>query len=80
MQTFTKLLSLSAAMAICGTTLHAAGDDKMVQSIMELRSEVEALYTQIDNNKDAYKAQMKSYALQISDNEAQINRESYNFV
>jgi F0F1-type ATP synthase membrane subunit b/b' len=49
--------------------------DEMVKSIMELRSDVESLYTQIDDNKEAYKAQMKSYALQISDNEAQINRQ-----
>ena len=47
----------------------------MIDSIMELRSDVESLYTQIDDNKDAYKSQMKSYALQISDNEAQINRQ-----
>lgn len=50
-------------------------EDQMVKSIMELRSEVETLYSQIDENRDAYKAQMKSYALQISDNEAQINRQ-----
>jgi hypothetical protein len=50
-------------------------EDEMVNSIMELRSDVETLYSQIDNNKDAYKSQMKSYALQISDNEAQINRQ-----
>ncbi|MDM5271542.1 DUF3450 family protein [Sulfurovum sp. zt1-1] len=58
---------------ICSPQLMA--EDEMVKSIMELRSEVEALYSQIDNNKDAYKSQMKSYALQISDNEAQINRQ-----
>jgi hypothetical protein len=46
----------------------------MVNSIMHLRGEVEGLYTQIDENKDAYKAQMKSYAMQLADNEAQINR------
>lgn len=50
-------------------------EDQMVQSIMQLRSEVEKLYTQIDENKDAYKSQMKSNSLQISDNEAQINRQ-----
>ena len=50
-------------------------EDQMVKSIMELRNDVESLYTQIDDNKDAYKSQMKSYALQVSDNEAQINRQ-----
>ena len=49
--------------------------DEMIKSIMELRSDVESLYTQIDDNKESYKTQMKSYALQISDNEAQINRQ-----
>jgi len=49
--------------------------DEMIKSIMELRSDVESLYTQIDDNKEAYRSQMKSYALQISDDEAQINRQ-----
>jgi septal ring factor EnvC (AmiA/AmiB activator) len=70
-----QLISISAALAISGTMLNAANDDNMVKSIMELRSQVEALYTQIDDNKEAYRSQMKSYALQISDNEAQINRQ-----
>ena len=70
-----SLMSISAALAISGTMLNAANDDNMIKSIMELRSQVEALYTQIDDNKEAYRAQMKSYALQASDNEAQINRQ-----
>ena len=41
---------------------------------MTLRADVEALYTKIDENKDSYKAEMKSLALQIADSEAQINR------
>ena len=49
--------------------------NSMIESIMKLRADVETLYTQIDDNKEAYRAQMKSYALQISDNEAQINRQ-----
>ncbi len=51
-----------------------ASDEKMVESIMKLRAEVESLYTRIDENKENYKAQMKSLALQIADSEAQINR------
>lgn len=70
-----KLLFGAVVLDVCFSSALVA-EDQMVKSIMLLRSEVEALYTQIDNNKDAYKAQMKSYALQISDNEAQINRES----
>ena len=70
-----RLISLSAAIAISGSTVYAAESSEMVESIMKLRADVESLYTQIDDNKDAYKSQMKSYALQISDNEAQINRQ-----
>jgi len=46
----------------------------MVKSILKLRADVESLYTKIDENKDTYKSQMKSYMMQITDNEAQINR------
>ena len=70
-----QLISISAAIAISGSTVYATENSEMIDSIMELRSDVESLYTQIDDNKDAYKSQMKSYALQISDNEAQINRQ-----
>ena len=51
-----------------------ADDAEMIQSIMALRADVEALYTRLDENKENYKAQMKSLALQIADSEAQINR------
>ncbi|MDF1577215.1 MAG: DUF3450 family protein [Desulfobulbales bacterium] len=54
---------------------HAKTDDEeMVTSIMELRADIERLYTKIDENKESYKARMKSMALQIADSEAQINR------
>ena len=52
----------------------AQNDDAMVTAIMGMRAEIESLYTQIDQNTDNYKAQMKSLALQIADAEAQINR------
>ncbi|HEY9190575.1 MAG TPA: DUF3450 family protein [Sulfurovum sp.] len=67
------LLSLVVSGTLLSPTLMA--QDEMIKSIMELRSDVESLYTQIDDNKEAYRSQMKSYALQISDNEAQINRQ-----
>ncbi len=67
------LLSLVASGTLLSPMLMA--QDEMIKSIMELRSDVESLYTQIDDNKEAYRSQMKSYALQISDNEAQINRQ-----
>ncbi len=67
--------SVLALGVIGSTSLYAQSNENIVKSIMKLRSDVESLYTKIDENKDAYKAQMKSYTLQISDNEAQINRQ-----
>jgi len=52
----------------------AQNDDAIVTAIMEMRADIESLYTQIDQNTDNYKAQMKSMALQIADAQAQINR------
>ncbi|MCD6654016.1 MAG: DUF3450 domain-containing protein [Sulfurovum sp.] len=69
-----KLLVSMAALSIFASYVFAAEDD-MVTSIMKLRGEVETLYNQIDDNKEAYKSQMKSYTLQVSDSEAQINRQ-----
>jgi hypothetical protein len=60
--------------ALFSPALGLAEDEEMVKSIMDLRADVEALYTKIDENKEDYKAQMKSLSLQISDTEAQINR------
>jgi hypothetical protein len=56
--------------------LHAEDEknEKMVESIMKLRADVERLYTKVDENKENYKTQMKSLAMQIADSEAQINR------
>ena len=69
------LLTMVAFGTLCSSSLYAQSNENMVKSIMTLRGDVESLYTKIDENKDAYKSQMKSYALQISDNEAQINRQ-----
>jgi len=70
-----RLISISAVLAISNSSVYALENSEMIKSIMELRSNVESLYTQIDDNKEAYRSQMKSYSLQISDNEAQINRQ-----
>ena len=68
------VLSSVVCMAIGTSSLHA--DNKnIVKSIMKLRADVEALYTKIDDNKDIYKAEMKSNAMQSADSEAQINRQ-----
>lgn len=76
---FTKhtksLISLSLA-TLLSTSLCANNDEDMVKSIMNLRADVESLYTKIDENKESYKAQMKSLALQSADTDAQINRKT----
>lgn len=71
---FKQLVFASTLFAIMSTSLSAANNEEMIQSIMKLRGEVEGLYTQIDENKESSKSQMKSYAMQIADNESQINR------
>jgi len=58
-----------------GTSSLQANNENIVKSIMKLRADVEALYTKIDDNKDVYKAEMKSNAMQSADSEAQINRQ-----
>ncbi len=75
MVTTPKKILLLAAVSSTLLSPMLMAQDEMIKSIMELRSDVESLYTQIDDNKEAYKTQMKSYALQTSDNEAQINRQ-----
>lgn len=69
-------VSLVLATTLFSPSLFAQNSEKMVQSIMKLRADVEALYTKIDENKEHYKAQMKSYAMQSADNKAQINRKT----
>ena len=74
MGNFKQLIFASTLIAITSTSVTAANNAEMIRSIMKLRGDVEGLYSQIDENKDNYKAQMKSYAMQVADNEAQINR------
>lgn len=71
-----SLISFTLAATLLSPSLFAENNEEMVQSIMKLRADVEALYTQIDENKEHYKAQMKSYAVQSADNRAQINRKT----
>ncbi len=71
-----QLFSIAAVVfAFCAPSLEANSQDTMVKSIMKLRSDVEALYSKIDENKENYKAQMKSFTMQRADMEAQINRQ-----
>jgi len=74
MGNFKQLIFASTLIVITSTSLTAANNEEMIKSIMKLRGDVEGLYSQIDENKDNYKSQMKSYAMQVADNEAQINR------
>ncbi len=74
MGNFKQLVFASTLIAISSSTVYAQSNGVMVKSIMKLRADVEGLYTHIDENKENYKAQMKSYAMQVADNEAQINR------
>jgi len=69
------LLSTIACGVLFGVTSLHAENENIVNSIMKLRADVESLYTKIDDNKEAYKAELKSYNMQITDNEAQINRQ-----
>lgn len=67
-------LSIAFSMMLFSPSFLHAEDEKMVESIMKLRADVETLYTKIDENKENYKTQMTSLAMQIADSEAQINR------
>ena len=69
-----NVLSLLASIVLLSSTLCAKNNENIVDSIMKLRGDVEALYSKIDENKEQYKSQMKSLAMQRADNEAQINR------
>lgn len=69
-----SLLSLALIAALSSHLYGAESNEEIVQSIMKLRADVESLYTKIDENKENYKAQMKSLAMQSADNKAQINR------
>jgi hypothetical protein len=60
---------------LAATPLLAENADGLAESLIKLRSEVETLHTQLDDAKDDYKNQMKSYALTRSDLEASLSRE-----
>lgn len=68
------IISIALSMIFLSPAVLRADNEEMISSIMKLRADVEALYTKIDGNKENYKAEMKSLALQIADSEAQINR------
>lgn len=55
--------------------LFAQASDKLIESIMTLRSEVEQLYASVQDGQQDHRANMRSYAAQLADLEAQINRQ-----
>ena len=76
--THTKILcSVGLAALLLAPAANAAQTNKeLVNSIIALRGDVETLYTDIKENKERYNSEMKSLSLQITDSEAQINREN----
>lgn len=72
------ILSLVFA-AMFSSQVKAENETALVESIMKLRADVESLYTEIQDKKDAHKAQMKSFAMQQADLDAQINRQNTAF-
>lgn len=75
LQTYKRVLLSTVACGVLGSTSLYADNQNIVNSIMKLRADVESLYTKIDDNKETYKAELKSYTMQSTDNEAQINRQ-----
>ena len=69
-----KTISIALSMLLCSVTL-IANSDNMAESLMKLRGDVEQLDTQIGDEKDAYKASMKSLSMQKSELEVMVSRE-----
>lgn len=74
----TKILcSLGLATLLLAPAANAAQtNEELVSSIIALRGDVETLYTNIKENKERYNTEMKSLSMQITDTEAQLNREN----
>ncbi len=62
---------LFAGSLLCAST---SATDNMAESLMKLRGEVETLNSQISDEKDAYKSQMRSLTAQKSELEGIISR------
>ncbi len=71
----TKFLpSLLLSVSVVSSSLAAIDNEKLANSIIKLRGDVEELYSQIKDNKQRYTSEMKSLSMQTTDTEAQINR------
>jgi len=71
----TKILfGVVLSLSLLTSSLYAKSNENMINTIMKLRADVESIYSQIDENKEGYKSEIKSLMMQKADNEAQINR------
>jgi len=68
--------SLALSATLLASSLTANTNEKLVNSIINLRGDVENLYSDIKENKQRYNSEMKSLSMQITDSEAQINRQN----
>lgn len=71
----TTVAKSSAVLTLVFGTLHADSVTNLTEEMIELRSEVEALHSELDDEKDTLKSKMKSFAMQKSELEANIRRE-----
>lgn len=72
----TTAIKMGLAASLLSTSiLMADSAENMAESLMKLRADVEQLDTQIQDEKDGYKASMKSLVMQKNDLEATIARE-----
>ncbi len=69
-----SMLSMSLV-ALLGSTSLYASTENMAESLMKLRAEVEQLDANINDEKDSYKASMKSLLRQKNDLESVVARE-----
>ena len=69
-----RMLSI-AVVALLGTTTLYATSQNMAESLMKLRADVEQLDASINDEKDTYKAGMKSLLRQKNDLESVVARE-----
>ncbi len=67
-------VSITLSLLLGATTL-MANSDNMAESLMKLRAQVEQLDAKISDEKDAYKAQMRSLSMQKSELEGTISRQ-----
>lgn len=69
------VLKSSVVLSVVFGSLNADSVTNLTEELIELRSEVEALHGELDEEKDTFKSKMKSLAIQKSELEANIRRE-----